>query len=314
MRTRQDRLLDLIGQADTQYVIPIYQRVYSWTDRQCAELWADLMDAGAKGRMHFAGTFLCIPEPNNGNGIKQYSIVDGQQRMATTTLLLAALADYLRETGTEPEGVPAHSDISARYLHCDGAAQGGLKLLLSRGDKPALAAVIAGEAPPEGATERVGDNFRFFRGKMAEDGFDAAQLWRGLANLTVIDAELDGGDHAQLIFESLNSKGVPLVEVDLIRNYLLLTKSHAEQQRLYDEYWKPIEDMFAPDPGSLKLNNGIKGGLPFVSPPFAKRAPARCTTCSSATPATSSTATPRTCSMSCATSASCGPRTTSTTA
>ena len=96
---------------------------------------------------------------------------------------------------------------------------------------------------------------------MDEDGFGPQTLWRGIEKLFVISAEVGARDNAQLIFESLNSKGKPLTTADLVRNYLLLAQTHEEQTRLYDEYWDPIEGMFQPDPGSLRLDNAIQGWL-----------------------------------------------------
>ena len=259
MQTKQGYFLDLLSRPNTQYVIPVYQRLYSWSEKQCETLWADIMRAERNSRKHFLSTFLYIPEEKEaGRAIN--SIIDGQQRAATVTLLLAALAKHLRETEASLEDVDADT-ISRAYLHCDGSLDGELKLLLSCSDRDTLAAIINGTEMPQEPSENVTHNFEFFCTKMQDDAFDSAVLWRGLKLLTVIFAELTENDTPQLVFESLNSKGMPLTTADLIRNFLLIAMTHEEQSRLYDEYWVPIENMFQPDPGSLKLNNAVHGWL-----------------------------------------------------
>ena len=101
---------------------------------------------------------------------------------------------------------------------------------------------------------------------MEKSDFDADVLWAGMKVITVIDAELDRGDNPQLIFESLNARGVPLTTADLVRNYLLIAMDHDEQTRLYREYWEPIEVMFGDDPGAEKLNAAIRTWLSIRFP------------------------------------------------
>ena len=133
------------------------------------------------------------------------------------------------------------------------------KLLPSHHDASPYDAVIrGGDGNPMSSITR---NLSFFQEKMAEDDFDYEQLLEGLRRLTTIFVEVDDFRDAQPIFESVNSKGMPLNVADMVRNYLLLTDSHDEQTRLFEEYWKVSQEMFAPDPGSLKLNTGIKSWL-----------------------------------------------------
>lgn len=260
MQTRQGYFLELLGEEHVQYIIPVYQRLYSWTEKQCETLWTDIMRAATYDRRHFLSTLLYIPEDEEENGCEIRNIIDGQQRTATVTLLLAALARYMDEHQLEVHDFDA-GIIMRRYLHSDGSLDGKLKLVLSRSDANTLAAIVNGEALPEEASANAVQNFEFFMAKMKEDGFDVEKLCKGLELLTVIFAELTNDDSPQLVFESLNSKGMPLSTADLIRNFLLIAMTHEEQTRLYDEYWAPIESMFQPDPGSLKLNNAVHGWL-----------------------------------------------------
>ncbi len=262
MRTRQSSLLDLLGADNAQFVIPVYQRLYAWTEKQCQVLWADIIRAGHMQRRHFLSTLLYIPQTDDEHDYKVNSIIDGQQRCATVTLVLVALSRYLHVNNQVLDDGNIDADaISRMFLHCDGSSDGDLRLVLSRGDYATLESVVNGGILPETPSENVVSNLRFFSMKMGEEGFDPNILWRGLKSLTVIYAELTDSDDPQLVFESLNSKGMPLTTADLIRNFLLIAMTHAEQARLYDEYWVPIENMFQPDPGSLKLNNAVHGWL-----------------------------------------------------
>ena len=265
MQTRQGYFLELLGEEHVQYIIPVYQRLYSWTEKQCETLWTDIMRAATYDRRHFLSTLLYIPEDEEENGCEIRNIIDGQQRTATVTLLLAALARYMDEHQLEVHDFDA-GIIMRRYLHSDGSLDGKLKLVLSRSDANTLAAIVNGEALPEEASANVVQNFEFFMAKMKEDGFDVEKLCKGLELLTVIFAELTNDDSPQLVFESLNSKGMPLTMGDLVRNSLLVGVGHKEQARLYHEYWEQIEAAIGDDPDGTKLNAAVHGWLAIRFP------------------------------------------------
>ena len=252
MITEQRMFLDVLGAHNIQYTIPVFQRVYSWNKDQCDELWDDVLRAGRTQNTHFIGTLLYSIEPDDG-GITRYSVIDGQQRTATLTLLLAAFARYLRETGSAVGHVDADF-VEQNFLFVKGEH----KLVLSRTDRKTLFAILDDSDMPERVSERIVENYDFFCSCTKRDGFNPADLWRGMEQLLLISANLTGEDRPQLIFESLNSRGTSLTEGDLVRNYLLMSENREEQKRLYEEYWKPIELMFGDDPGSEKLNAGIR--------------------------------------------------------
>ena len=254
MQITQQSLLDLMGAPDARFSIPKFQRAYSWDAPQCDELWRDLMRAARAHRSHFMGTLIYLEEERDG--ARELSVVDGQQRLTTITLILAALARSMRETGEQLFGIDADS-IASTFLVGDA----GAKLLLSPADRATLNAIVNDGALPEHASARVVENLQNFEAKMHEDGFDPMELWQGLGSLFVIAAELDHKRQAPVVFESFNSKGVPLVTADLVRNFLLIAESHSEQKRLFEQYWEPITGVFGDDPGSIKLNNAILGWL-----------------------------------------------------
>lgn len=119
------------------------------------------------------------------------------------------------------------------------------KLVLSQEDKDTLFAIVSQTALPVDASELLVNNLRFFRERMTAKTFDPQTLYAGLRKIQVIDTQLIfGEDNAQLIFESMNSKGKPLSPTDLIRNYMLMSLEESEQSRLYASYWHPMEDLF----------------------------------------------------------------------
>lgn len=265
-------LLDFFEDQAVKLEIPPYQRIYSWTPRQCYELWLDIFRAARDDRDHFSGIVIMTAEPGGADEPERLSVVDGQQRLTTTTLLLAALADHLeragdptgagdlggsRNPGDTAAGLPGADAIRAGLLHGGAAGEAFRKLTLSRDDDESIEAVIEGAELPKQPSKHIAANRAFFAERMAEDGFDARLLWEGLRRLTVIACFEDDPDYAQEVFESANSKGLPLTLADMVRNYLLLEESPAEQERLYDEYWAEAADLFAPDPGSTRLNAAI---------------------------------------------------------
>lgn len=256
MLTEQRMFLELLGTDNAQFVIPVFQRVYSWNTVQCSELWMDIIRSGRTKNIHFVGTVLYAKEPDKGDGLDRYAIIDGQQRTSTLTLLLLAFTKYLRAHELAFGHVDADF-IEQHYLRVKGRQ----KLVLSRTDRSTLFSLMDGAPLPQRKSTRILDNYQWFVDKMARDDFQPELLWEGLQQLLMISANLTGEERPQLIFEALNARGTPLTTGDMVRNYLLISESHEEQERLYEEYWKPIEILFGDDPESAKLNAGIRAWL-----------------------------------------------------
>lgn len=246
MEIKQELFLDLLGSANTRFVIPVFQRVYSWDARQCEELWEDIMEAGAQEtdtpEPHFMGMLLYSADTETWHGAQQLDVIDGQQRMTTLMLLLCALARRLDETGTQVGGLSAN-DVFERYLRIGTGAQASGKLALSFMDRNTLFALVGTGVMPEEPAGRLIDNLELFYGKMQEPGFDAAQLWRGLSHLEAASVLLAHEDSPQLVFESLNSKGMALSTADRIRNFIVVSDEadgHTNDG-LFERQWLPLE-------------------------------------------------------------------------
>lgn len=254
MQVEQTALLDVLGMPDAHFRIPIYQRVYSWTANQCGELWADLERAATTRKEHFLGTVLYGISAATEEGHKrEVDLVDGQQRLVTTSLLLAALRDGAQAVGT-PDMKALAAAINERYLFAHTGSQPLTKLTLSRADQPTFAAVLEGTELPEEdeLSTNITKNYQFFKERLTSP--EAIQrAVDGLGQLTLIGASLEAGDQPQSVFESLNAKGRGLSSADLIRNLLFAKFGYEDQKRIYEQYWQPIEGMFQDDPDTPGL-------------------------------------------------------------
>lgn len=231
----------------SQFVIPVFQRDYSWAEENCRQLWKDiLLIAQAPGeRGHFIGSVVYIQSGDSNAGFSRWLLIDGQQRMTTLTLLMAALRDHIIETGWSTDGDgPVAKKIDAYFLRNpleDGEEE--FKLQLRRHDNATLKAIIAGSPLPDAPSANLRENYELFRDLLKEA--DPAKVYAGINRLMLVDVTLERGmDDPQLIFESLNSTGVNLSASDLIRNFILMSLTEKDQTRLYRDYWGKIEDLF----------------------------------------------------------------------
>lgn len=243
----QQRFFPKIINGASQFIIPVFQRDYSWSEENCRQLWKDLLaiaDAGPD-RGHFIGSVVYIQTGDSSAGFTRWLLIDGQQRITTLTLLLTALRDHIRETGWQgSEDGPTVKRIDAYFLrNLQEEGEREVKLKLRRHDDATLQALINGQPEPADPSARIRDNYDLFR-ELLEDA-DPEVVYRGLNRLLLVDVTLDRGiDDPQLIFESLNSTGVDLSQSDLIRNFILMRLPEKEQTRLYETYWSRIEELF----------------------------------------------------------------------
>ncbi|MFC7375416.1 DUF262 domain-containing protein [Brachybacterium sp. GCM10030268] len=252
MKAQDSNLLTLL-RSGTQFMVPIYQRVYSWTESECERLWRDILHAGRSARLdnHFTGSIVYVErDEGTRTSAEPDLVIDGQQRVTTVMLLLAALAEHLdRLPDGQREPVDGFSPkkIRNRYLtNDDEDGDRYYKLILSKSDKPAMQSVVGGTPAPEGSHSRVLDNIAFFRRLLADPDLSIVDLCNGLRKLVVVDVRLTRGkDDPQLVFETMNSTGKRLSQADLIRNFVLMDVQPREQATLYMSYWHPMEQRFA---------------------------------------------------------------------
>ncbi len=243
MKATEAKLLDLLKKSP-QFVIPIYQRAYSWMEKECQQLWDDIVRTGGNDQIsvHFVGSIVYIEK---GLGVVTVQspllVIDGQQRLTTVMLLIAALAKSIGET--EPvEDFSAEKLRGYYLLNPLEKEERRYKLLLSQTDKASLIAIVSGSEQPKECSLRVTQNFKLFEDLIAGCEGDVKAVCKGLAKLVVVDINLNREqDNPQLIFESMNSTGRKLSQADLIRNYILMGLEPVLQTRLYEQFWRPME-------------------------------------------------------------------------
>ncbi len=246
MKATEAKLLSFL-QKSPQFIIPIYQRTYSWTDKQCRQLWEDILRAGSSEdvAVHFIGSIVYVEQ-----GLSQVThqapllVIDGQQRLTTVSLLIEALARALGDD----EPVDGFSAPKLREYYLTNRLEKDdryFKLLLSQTDDVTLKAIIRNWEEPRDPSLRVKQNFALFTELLEAETKDLGRVCNGLAKLVVVDIALSRDqDNPQLIFESMNSTGKELSQADLIRNFILMGLEPASQTQLYKEYWRPMEQDF----------------------------------------------------------------------
>ena len=228
-----------------QFLIPVYQRYYSWETEQCSRLWNDIVDMQKKGKAgHFIGSIVNIAEQAMPTGVQKYMIIDGQQRITTLTLLLIALRNYA-ETHPEDKTINFRriDNMLLKNEYEDGDER--YKLLLTETDRDILIGLVEKKPIKDSGLSRILSNYQFFADEIANMELKPAEVYESIGKLQIVNITLDRNvDDAQAIFESLNSTGKELSESDLIRNYVLMGLEPKEQRYVYEHMWRPMELLF----------------------------------------------------------------------
>ncbi|NHA49984.1 DUF262 domain-containing protein [Helicobacter pylori] len=247
MKADATTLLGFFEQNQTnQFVIPIYQRLYSWGKEQCEQLWDDIIKIGGNDKMngHFIGSILYARVDDTHSS--PLLIIDGQQRLTTITLLFIALRDHLND---EDEFLKKFScqEIQNRYLiNRDEKGDKKFKLFLSEPDKDTLLSLIdKNKRKPSEPSLKIVENFKLFEEWIRKNTDKLETIFKGLDKLMIVWIALKKEkDDPQLIFESMNSKGIELTQADLIRNYIVMEMEVEKQEDFYNQYWRAMEEDF----------------------------------------------------------------------
>jgi uncharacterized protein with ParB-like and HNH nuclease domain/predicted transport protein len=260
MKATEAKLLEFLKKSP-QFVIPIYQRTYSWGGKECRQLWEDIIRTGRKDDIsaHFVGSIVYVEQ-----GLYQVTsqspllVIDGQQRLTTISLLIEALA---RKVG-KSEPVDGFSAKKLRNYYLLNSLEEGnrkFKLMLSQTDRISLQAIVEQNPKPKDFSIRVEENFKFFLDRIDELKGNLEALCKGLAKLVIVDISLSRDqDNPQLIFESLNSTGRELSQADLIRNFVLMGLEPNLQSRLYNQYWRPMEVDFGQEAYTTQFDSFMR--------------------------------------------------------
>lgn len=244
---------DFIGTNKVLFQIPVYQRNYDWSSENCNRLLDDIKAIIDTGEKHFIGTIVFMAAKETGFSLREYTIIDGQQRLTTMMLLLKALADVAKSIGDDCE-----EEIQDSYIHNKHCAEEfKVKLKPIKTDNDQFLALLQDKTEDLDTEGNIFLNYEICRKtieKWVNKGITPTEVLQALEKLEIVQIVLEKGiDDPQVIFESINSTGLELSTADLIRNFLLMNA--ADQEKLYENYWLYIEKMLKPknDYTNLKL-------------------------------------------------------------
>ncbi|WP_367693192.1 DUF262 and DUF1524 domain-containing protein [Helicobacter pylori] len=249
MEANAMKLLDFIGKSqEKQFVIPVYQRVYSWEKEQCKQLWNDIIKTGGNDQIegHFIGSIVFVHDGIYTTNYNELLIIDGQQRLTTITLLFIALRNHLNDEYEFLEKFSCRK-IRNRYLtNSDEKGDKKFKLILSEPDRDTLLSLIdENKRKPSEPSLKIMENFKLFEEWIRKNTDKLETIFKGLDKLMIVEISLERDkDNPQLIFESMNSTGKDLTQTDLIRNYILMGLEPEKQKIFYKKYWRAMEEDF----------------------------------------------------------------------
>lgn len=266
MKASETKVEDFLSSNKTQFVIPVYQRNYDWSTSQCKQLLDDILEVGTSKKMnaHFIGSVVYVHDDvYTSSRIKELTIIDGQQRLTTLTLIYLALYRLAIEMKNEA----LVNEISETYLINKFAPEEEkLKLRPTENNDRAIKYLLRSDIDEEFTDfSKVIDNFNYFNSRITEENFEF--VLNGLSKLMFVEISLDREkDDPQRIFESLNSTGLELSQADLIRNYILMGLNRRDQNKIYNNYWEIIEKLAKDESlNTSKVSDFIRDYLTLVN-------------------------------------------------
>lgn len=241
MNAKEGYIVRFLDGTDKKFIIPVYQRIYSWKKANCELLFNDLMGVYRNHyKSHFFGSIVYVE--NDIGGCNEYVIIDGQQRITTVSLLLLAIRNYVLVNNISTEKINPNKITKAFLTDEYAADEKKLKLKLVQGDDDAYDRLITQGDPIENSNITI--NYNYFYSSLDELSDEELEgLYDAITKLMIVNISLkpQNGDDPQLIFESLNSTGMDLDESDKIRNYVLMKMEAVQQEKIYKKYWEVLE-------------------------------------------------------------------------
>lgn len=243
MKAVDEKIGRFLGNSDTVFIIPPFQRNYSWDEVHCCELFDDVLDSIKKEKNYYIGNIVYYVGENDRAGFNEYILVDGQQRITSILLLLCAIRSKLsleESKRLEKKFLINEDESDEKYR---------IKLKQTDNDLRVFDKIINNlDLTIDERKSRLFKNYNYFLDRLAEfDENMATKFYNAIANLEIVDLNLKiekDLEAVQKIFEKINSTGKELSPADLIRNYLLISNNSNVQQKLYDDYWLKIESLY----------------------------------------------------------------------
>ncbi|MFV8401115.1 GmrSD restriction endonuclease domain-containing protein [Mycoplasma sp. CR] len=243
MKTDKRNVLKILSGND-KYIIPIYQRPYSWGNKQLTRLWNDILKIHKFNKKdYFIGAMVAVAETPLPNEINKFVIIDGQQRLTTLIIFLIALRDCYLESNQQEEA----EQIQKQYLTISSEGKTYNRIESKKNDQDTLKYLIEG-TPFKNKKSLIIDAYRYFKDQIMISNISMSELFEVLSKLWLVPIILEKDNcDAQDIFESLNSTGEVLTALDLIRNFLIMNLPYNKQDEIYENYWEKLEKLFTID-------------------------------------------------------------------
>lgn len=240
MQANEVKLRELI-EGTKQFVVPLFQREYSWNDRQWKQLWDDIAELyeSDKPRPHFFGSVVTMQAASSPEGVAKYILIDGQQRLTTVFILLAVLRDRARRSDRNALAEEIDKTLLVNQFR-EGADRFKLQPTSVNSNLEHYRKIIGGNKCPQDS--RLVIAYSYFERKIEYHGFDEVKMKDIIAaNFVLVSIVLSQGDDPYRVFESLNAKGQPLTQADLIRNFVLMRINVDDQEEMHERLWNPME-------------------------------------------------------------------------
>lgn len=238
MQAKETKLQDII-EGTKQYVIPLFQRTYSWTSKEWEVLWKDLVELCEMDnpRTHFIGSIVNMPTVSVPEGVAKYLLIDGQQRLTTIFILLTLLRNKARENQNARFADEINNTLLVNQYK-DGIDY--YKLMPTQVDRTTYQNLINGI--PNEEENQLTRAYTYFEKKLKQVELEPEKLKKVITSyFSVVSIVLDADDNPYLVFESLNAKGRPLTQADLIRNYFFMRIHIDKQEEVYKNFWLPMQ-------------------------------------------------------------------------
>lgn len=240
MQANETKLQKVI-EGTVQYVIPLFQRTYSWDKKEWQVLWDDLVELCESDipKIHFIGSIVSLPTVSVPEGVAKYLLIDGQQRLTTIFIILT----LLRDNAKEENNPKLAEEIQERFL-VNKFSEGHdfFKLMPTQADRLAFTNYVKNiDNTQETQITRA---YEFFKKKLRQKSAIDPDIIKKIiiSSFSIVSIVLDVGDNPYLVFESLNAKGRSLTQADLIRNYFFMRIHVNSQEEIFQQYWQPMQE------------------------------------------------------------------------
>ena len=238
MQAKETKLQDII-EGTKQYILPLFQRSYSWDKKEWDILWEDLYELSEieNPRSHFIGSIVNMPTTSVPEGVSKYMLIDGQQRITTVFIILSLLRDLANQNEDQEFAEEINNTLLVNPYK---KGNDYFKLMPTQIDRDEFQKLIQNQL--DGCDSQIKKAYTYFENKLKRNPIDKNLLKKLITNyLSIVSIVLDNDDNPYLVFESLNAKGRPLTQADLIKNYFFMRIHIDQQNEVYTRFWQPME-------------------------------------------------------------------------